>query len=188
MKQPPSDNKTIGNIYSLLSMSMRYPEPEWFSPEFFKAFVRFLSETDFMTEAMEIVSVATPFDAFLEDLQVEYTRLFINAMPSCPAPPFGSVYMEGGRSLYGTSTEKVLDFYRENGFEPVSREAVPDELTIELEFLGLLAENRKTRAEEEFLSTLFRPWFSKFSAVVIKEAKHPFYRIVVQVIDAFTKN
>ena len=186
MKQDPADNKTIGAIYSLLSTTMRYPEPEWFTPEFSEAFISFLAETAFKAEAMEIKSVATPFDAFLEDLQVEYTRLFINAVPSCPAPPFGSVHMEGGRSLYGKSTEKVLDFYRENGFEPAGREAVPDELTIELEFLGLLAENGKAREEEEFLSTLFRPWFSKFRQIVIKEAQHPFYRTAVQVINAFT--
>ena len=64
---------------------------------------------------------------------------------------------------------------------------LPDHLVHELEFLALLAEEQDHAGEEEFLQKLFRPWFRKFHIRVTDGAHHPFYRVVVQLIDFFTK-
>jgi TorA maturation chaperone TorD len=96
------------------------------------------------------------------------------------------VYLESGRSLFGTTTEKVRDFYREHGFDIADPRAVPDEISLELEFLGLLAGQRKQEDESWFLSRLFRPWFVQFRDIVIMEARLPFYVALVKMIDFFT--
>ena len=122
---------------------------------------------------------------YLEDLQVEYTRLFINGMPHVIAPPYGSVYMD--QSLQGAFAGDTLAFYREKGFGMDEKADLPDHLIHELEFLSLLAEDNDSDGEEEFLKKLFRPWYSKFHPRVTEGAHHPFYRVVVQLIDFFTK-
>jgi TorA maturation chaperone TorD len=188
MNKSLSENAATHDVYVFFSTSMTYPEANWFTQEYISTCVTFLSSAGLTGGAEEIRerAAAESPDAFLEEVRIEYTRLFINTPSSCPAPPYGSVYMESGRSLYGNSTERVLEFYRQNGFEPVAPQAVPDELSIELEFLAMLAGEGKRETEQEFISTLFRPWFVKFRDAVTGNAEHPFYRTMVMAIDAFT--
>ncbi len=183
-------NKNSGvnlqDIYSFLALSMKYPEPSWFDHGYTSNLITILKEAGLTAEAESLSMISVPDDKVLEDLQVEYTRLFINAVPQVPAPPFGSIYLESGRSLYGKTTEKVRDFYREHGFDISDPSAVPDELTLELEFLGLLAGQGRYEEEGRFLSDFFRPWFVRFRDIVVAEARHPFYVVLVKLIDFFT--
>ena len=176
----------LQDIYSFLSLSMKYPEPSWFTEGYTSNFMIILKEAGFSEEADGLARIAEPDEKVLEDLQVEYTRLFINAVPQVPAPPFGSVYLEAGRSLYGKTTEMVRDFYREHGFDLTDPSAVPDEISLELEFLGRLAGQGRYEEEERFLSDFFRPWFIRFRDIVVAEAGHPFYVALVRLIDFFT--
>ena len=176
----------LADIYRLLSLATKYPEKEWLTPGFMTNLLAILREARMEKEAEELSSLENPGPDDLENLQVEYTRLFINAVPGTIAPPFGSIYLHADRSLYGPSTVKVKDFYRQHGFEIKNPAAIPDELTLELEFLGLLVAEGKAEEEEEFLALYFRPWFRKFSDVVINETTQPFYRAVVRLIDFFT--
>lgn len=121
----------------------------------------------------------------IEDLQVEYTRLFINGMPHVIAPPYGSVYID--KSLQGAFAGDTLAFYGKKGFGMDPDADLPDHLIHELEFLSLLAEEEDFEGEEEFLKNLFRPWFKKFHPRVTEGAHHSFYGVVVQLIDFFTK-
>lgn len=68
------------------------------------------------------------------DLQAEYTRLFVNGMPSTPCRLVESVQREG--VLVGTAAEDVTEMYLRFGLEVKGRE--PDHLTAELEFLTYL--------------------------------------------------
>ena len=176
----------LRDIYSFLALSMRYPEPAWFTKGYLSNFLTILKEAGFEAEYDRLHDLLNLDEKAFEDLQVEYTRLFINAVPRCPAPPFGSVYLEAGHSLYGTSTEKVRDFYREHGFDIADPKALPDEITLELEFLGLLADQGLEEDEAVFLSRFFRPWFVQFRDIVVAEARHPFYPALVKLIDFFT--
>ena len=166
-------------------MSMKYPESDWFTDGFVSNFIVILEEAGLKGEAAEL---GTHLDVknVLHILQVEYTRLFINAPHRCIAPPFGSVYLESDRSLKAAATERVRDFYRIHGFDIVDTSIIPDEISIELEFLGRLADRGLPREEDEFLSRYFRPWFVEFRDIVTSEAGHPFYPAVVKLIDFFT--
>ncbi len=122
---------------------------------------------------------------FLEDLQVEYTRLFINGFPHVVAPPYGSVYFD--KSLQGKFAEQVMQYYCSKGYVLTEKADFPDNLIHQLEFLSFLAEDNDQESEYEFLGTYFLPWFETFSKLVKKEAKHPFYRIIITLIDFFTE-
>ncbi|PKN62399.1 MAG: hypothetical protein CVU57_24230 [Deltaproteobacteria bacterium HGW-Deltaproteobacteria-15] len=70
----------------------------------------------------------------LEPLQAEYVRLFINALPETPCPPYGSFYLEG--TLMGDTTIRLRDLYASHGFHT---DEMPDHISVELEFLALLS-------------------------------------------------
>ncbi|MCK5193296.1 MAG: molecular chaperone TorD family protein, partial [Desulfobulbaceae bacterium] len=112
-------------------------------------------------------------------------RLFINAVPHVLAPPYASVYAHIDGTLYGPIAEKTKDFYREKGYA-LSQEDIPDYIVYELEFLAILVEQDED-GYETFLDTLFYPWFSKFEEKVLHETEHPFFIIIVKLIDFFTR-
>jgi TorA maturation chaperone TorD len=78
-------------------------------------------------------------------------------------------------------------FYHEQGFDLAGEADIPDHIFFELEFLALLAEEGKSDVEERFLAQHFRTWFPKFQARVVQESRHPFYRVLVNLIDFFTR-
>ena len=164
---------------------MQYPDSQWMTEEFFNVFYNLLGTLGGIDDGVAIKKSIDSSSDFVEDLQVEYTRLFINGMPHVIAPPYGSVYMD--KSLQGKFAGDTLAFYREKGFGMAENADLPDHLIHELEFLSLLAEEGDFAGEEEFLTKLFRPWYNKFHPKVTEEAHHPFYGVVVQLIDFFTK-
>jgi TorA maturation chaperone TorD len=121
------------------------------------------------------------------ELTREYTRLFINAIPRVPAPPYGSVYLEESRMVYGKTTMDVLNFYRSTGFEPnFEQKELPDHISLEMEFLGILAA-RESRTghmganwpghlRQEFLSRFVLPWVPSFCEHIKGNTVSPFYR------------
>jgi TorA maturation chaperone TorD len=121
------------------------------------------------------------------ELTREYTRLFINAFPRVPAPPYGSVYLEESRLVHGRTTMDVLNFYRSTGFEPnFEQKELPDHISLEMEFLGILAA-RESRTghrganwpghlRQEFLSRFVLPWVPSFCEHIISDTDSPFYR------------
>jgi putative dimethyl sulfoxide reductase chaperone len=179
----PSED--IARVYRFLSQCMQYPDAEWMNDDFFNAFYNFLGALGAVEDSVSVKKEVDHSKDVIEDLQVEYTRLFINGVPHVVAPPYGSVYMD--QSLQGKFAGDTLAFYREKGFGMDEKADLPDHLIHELEFLSLLAEEKDITGEEEFLKKLFRPWFRKFQPRVIEGAHHPFYRVVVQLIDFFTK-
>ena len=164
---------------------MQYPDAKWMNDDFFKVFYNLLGTLGGVEDGVSIKIKIDKSKDPIEDLQVEYTRLFINGVPHVIAPPYGSVYMD--QSLQGAFAGDTLAFYRDKGFGMDENADLPDHLIHELEFLSLLAEENDFDGEEKFLTTLFRPWYTKFQTKVTEGAHHPFYRVVVQLIDFFTK-
>lgn len=68
-------------------------------------------------------------------LEAEYVRLFVNALPEVPCPPWASVHLEG--VLEGVCTRRVRDLYRRWGVAP---EGTPDHFALEAAFLAGLLE------------------------------------------------
>ena len=164
---------------------MHYPEPEWFTETYLNSLNTLLEALGDNTEKQRLTDDLTKSFNKLEDLQVEHTRLFINGVPHVAAPPYGSVYLE--KTLRGKYSEEILAFYHATGYTLKEKADLPDSLIHQLEFLSFLAEDNDREREEEFLSRFFLPWFPIFAARVLEQAQHPFYRIIVRIIDFFTK-
>ncbi|GAB6191352.1 TorD/DmsD family molecular chaperone [Desulfocastanea catecholica] len=98
-------------------------------------------------------------------LENEYVRLFINAMPEVPCPPYGSVYLEG--SVMGESTLKVAAIYQKYG---VASEEPADHIAVESEFLAWLHGRAATDgdAQQDFTYLLghLRQWTDPFFSKV----------------------
>ena len=96
----------------------------------------------------------------LEDLQVEYTRLFINGVPHVAAPPYGSVYLE--KTLRGKYSDEILTYYRSLGYNLTENADLPDSLIHQLEFLSFLAEDQNRDARGRVFGSLFSAMVSNF--------------------------
>lgn len=127
----------------------------------------------------------------LKELEVEYTRLFITAYPRIPAPPYASIYLEDDRLVWGNTTVKALEIYREAGLR-VSDDFrdVPDHIAAELEFVSYLLSSEikaKEKGDNErvskmlsiqdrFLADHLLKWSVSFFDIVIEATGSTFYR------------
>ena len=128
--------------------------------------------------------------AALEGLQVEYTYLFINAVPRVPAPPYASAYAGQGL-LMAEPAETALQAYREAGLALAKDDQdLPDHLAAELEFLSWLGQQEVSAYEKgeehegnqwkergkAFLSQQVLPWLPEFCHRVEDASRISFYR------------
>ena len=164
---------------------MHYPGPEWFSENYLASLYGLLDALGANEEKDFLQQEFSRSKDILEDLQVEYTRLFINGVPHVAAPPYGSVYLE--KTLRGKYSDEILTYYHSLGYNLREGADLPDSLIHQLEFLSFLAEDQNRDGEEEFLARFLLPWYSIFAAKVKEEAQHPFYKIIISFIDFFTK-
>ena len=172
-------------IYRFCAQSMQYPEADWLTNGYLDKLYMLLDALGGEEEKSLLQTALAGSQNMIEDLQVEYTRLFINGIPHVAASPYGSVYLD--KTLRGKYSDEVLSFYHSLGYRLKNNSDLPDHLIYQLEFLSFLAEDQNRLSEEEFLRRFFLPWFSIFSNRVKGEAHHPFYRIIVTIIDFFTK-
>lgn len=136
-----------------------------------------------------------------ESLLLDYTRLFLG--PShILARPYGSVWLEGEKSLMQDSTMAVQELYQEGGFDMDAEfRELPDHIAAELEFLYLLIyrENEARRnadpealiaitgLRERFLSEHLGSWIGSFAAAVKAGAQSGFYRELAGLTDRFVR-
>lgn len=178
---------TLSSLYSFLALTMRYPDPAFCNDSLFDALESLLASLDWQRELAEIRAWRAQTPDPLDDLRIEYTRLFITASPRTTIPPYASVYLDGDGTLHGRTTERTRDFYRERGFDLADDSEPADHIRFELDFLAALAAEARFDDEDLFLQTLFRPWFVRFQEKCLQEARHPFYKVSIQLIDFFTK-
>jgi TorA maturation chaperone TorD len=179
----PTDH--IATLYRFCAQSMHYPDSGWFTDTYLTSLYGLLDALGGEAECKTLQAAFSRSRDRLEDLQVEYTRLFINGVPHVAAPPYGSVYLE--KTLRGRYSDEILEYYRSLGYNLTAHADLPDSLIHQLEFLSFLATDKNRASEEEFLARFFLPWFSIFAGKVNEEAQHPFYRTIVGFIDFFTK-
>ena len=160
-------------IFATLEQAVSQIQPEW---------------TSFARKMGEAFS-GSP----LEDLLLDYTRLFLG--PShILAKPYGSVWLEGEKTLMGDTTVAVLELYREGGFDLDEQFLeLPDHIAVEMEFLYLLIfrENEARFSgdrtdgdrlnfvidlKKRFLSQHLGRWIAPFSAAMQENATTAFYR------------
>lgn len=137
--------------------------------------------------------------AGMEDLLLDYTRLFLGPMHIL-AKPYGSVWLEGDKTLMDDTTMAVLELYREGGFDidEAFRE-LPDHVAVELEFLYLLIfrENEARLAgdadrlnsvidlKRRFLDQHIGRWIGPFTSAVREGAQSDFYRHLAELTGLF---
>ena len=184
---PTSEDATLSAIYSLLALTMRYPDAAGINDQLFDSLESLLDSLDRSDELTAFRDWRRRSSDPLDELRIEYTRLFINAVPHVTVPPYASVYLDGSGILQGPTTERTRDFYRAHGYDLASESEPADHLALELDFLAALTGEGQVVAEEVFLRTLFRPWFTRFKERCMQEVRHPFYTVSIQLIDFFTK-
>jgi len=140
-------------------------------------------------------------EASLDKLEVEYTRLFVNAYPRIPAPPYSSVYLDKDRQVWGPSTAQAGRFYEEAGLSPSEDFAdIPDHISAELEFISyLILEQQKLRPEGtaagqdtveiegRFLADHFLKWVAQFLNQVVKSTENTFYGAIAHLALRFVE-
>ena len=118
-----------------------------------------------------------------ETLELEYTKLFINAYPFVPAPPYASFYINSV-DVYN----EVENYYKKAEYLIEARDFPPDYLIYELIFLSNLLNDKKAGIEREFLEEHFLPWFEKFSQKVKENDGTGFYYFLCENTNTFLKN
>jgi len=159
-------------VYHFFSLCLMYPQSD--------------TTTELSTHAAEIsnTEIKALADAFtaesIENLQIEYTRLFINNAEGVPCPPYESAYLDG--QLLTTTTASVATFYAVWGIKHAQETA--DFLPIELQFLAYLLEfaaqthapEDAAKAHRQFESEHLLRWLPQFSADLEKHARLDCYR------------
>ncbi len=176
-----NETDQLSQIFNFLAQATRYPKTDWFNTDFLTALHSFLTQLEVDSNTFDIPTAMN--QQFLENVQVDYTRLFINGYPKVVAPPYGSMYIDG--SLNDTTADITRSFYRKHGFDTTTQE-FPDHLTTELEFLSLQFTQDKDVAEA-FIEKLFLPWFTPFKDIVLAEAETDYIKVVIELIDFFTR-
>lgn len=175
------ETKKIGAVYNLLSRV--------FMGEVDAQFLRQL-RTGCFYESLKDAGIDfghgflnQPEEGLLEDLGVEYCRLFITGQP-----PYESVYLEG--RYCGESMVEIKNFYQRCGMSVKDEKIMPDHIGLELELMSYLKQRQSEAQEQnnhegvlkwmglsrEFMSAHPCKWANEFFILVEQEAQHPFYK------------
>lgn len=131
---------------------------------------------------------ATP-EILIEEMAVEFSALFLG--PGGHIPPYESVQVEGGGSLWGPETAAVKRYIEAAGFAyDKYYNSLPDHISMELDFMAHLCrqEARAWEADDayraanslafqhDFIERHLGTWADRFCACVVDRAELSFYR------------
>jgi TorA maturation chaperone TorD len=144
----------------------------------------------------------TACEKLVEDLGVEYTRLFIGPGPHVSLHESMNMEFDNPMeaTLWGPETVKVKKFIEAAGLDyDESFSGMPDHLSAELEFMQRLAAKEAEawaepdeafasnilKIEERFLDAHLSRWISRFCDRVIETSDHPFYQGFAEVTKGY---
>ena len=187
------------NIYGLLALIYR--------AEISKTLLQHIKEPGFLSVLSGMGAelkddfFKRPEDELIEDLAVEYTRLFLG--PGRHISPHESIHHERGDGkwgeLWGADTVAVKKFIETSGLEYKSGyTGMPDHISVELEFMQEAAKREAQareaddhdgalyclRMEKKFISEHLK-WIPVFCDKVISEAEMDFYREMAKITKNF---
>lgn len=137
----------------------------------------------------------------LEELLVDYTRLFLGA-PQPLAKPYASVWLSGQPELMQESVVGLLQLYEQGGFDiDPGFHDLPDHVAVELEFLYLLsyrhnqavatgdteAQRAVAALRTAFLAEHLGRWLGGFILAVHDHAQTDFYRELAEFTELFVR-
>ncbi|MBW2492122.1 MAG: molecular chaperone TorD family protein [Deltaproteobacteria bacterium] len=135
----------------------------------------------------------------LESLKVDFAKLFVGPYQLLAAP-YGSVYLDNGRTLMGNSTIDVENRYREEGLNTAKDfKDAPDHITAELEFMYYLifreieavSNSNMEKAigfvqkQKYFLESHLLAWVPEFVGNIIENADTLFYQNLAKATQTF---
>ncbi|MFO7555410.1 MAG: molecular chaperone TorD family protein [Desulfobacterales bacterium] len=135
----------------------------------------------------------------LEALKIDFAKLFVGPYKLLAAP-YGSVYLDDGRTLMGNSTLDVKNRYREEGLDTGKNfKDAPDHITAELEFMYYLiykeieaVSNSDMEAaigfiqkQKCFLESHLIAWVPEFAGNIIENADTLFYQNLAKATQSF---
>ena len=136
-----------------------------------------------------------------EALKVDFAKLFVGPYQLLAAP-YGSVYLDNGRTLMGDSTLDVKNRYREEGLDTAKDfKDAPDHITAELEFMHYLVFKEIEafldsdieialdfiQKQKCFLERHLLAWISEFAGNIIGNAEALFYQNLAKATETFLK-
>ncbi len=145
---------------------------------------------------------ASQMVAYLKDIHdytpitIEFTRLFVGPFGQL-APPYGSAYMDGTKTMMGDSTMDLLERYQKAGVGMAeSFKDAPDHIVAELEFLSFLitkelealdTETDKTPQvfllqQKEFLTHHLGLWLAPFLEKIRTHTRSPLYQALANIV------
>jgi len=163
--------------YRFLSRAFAYPN-EALVPELEKCLEELGEAPETFTKLVEAFGKEKQ-----EQLQGEYTRLFLNGYPKTPCIPYESVYLE--KRMLGEASLAVGAAYAE--WEMQVEPGVLDHVSTELEFLAFLASAESMggrlakdarKASESFLTEHLCRWVPRLAADLAREAKMEPFRLL----------
>lgn len=119
----------------------------------------------------------------LDQIQGEYTRLFINAFSHVPCPPYESACREG--ELMGDAAMQVAEEYRAWGVIVESEKV--DHVGVELEFVAFLLTLNAPEAyatASTFCTQHLLRWLPRFADNQKHESHLAFYRMLAELLTA----
>jgi TorA maturation chaperone TorD len=137
-------------------------------------------------------------DKHLNDLVLEYTRLFIG--PGKHISPYESVYRDNEDALWSETTVEVKDFIESLGLEySYNWSGLPDHIGVELEFMQRLTchekeawtqEDKETAIrclefEKKFIDEHLSQWVPTFCDKVKEETRVAFYGEIADLTKQF---
>ena len=127
-----------------------------------------------------------PYLNYDDNLESEYSRLFILALPQIPAQPFGSYWLENPPRLLGDSTVAIQTMMAEYGIEVAENSGLlPDHLVAELEFMAYLIslEEKTWQTQWQLLEQHLARWTPLFTSALRMAHPHHFYRLASNYLD-----
>ncbi len=191
------------NIYSLLAVTFREEPTSAFIKQFKNP--EFLDVLSSIGIKIETGFLKQPEEKLLEDLSIEYARLFLG--PGKHISPHESVHHERddgdwGR-LWGKSTVEVQKFIESTGltYKP-EYSGIPDHISVELEFMQELTKREAEAWEEDdingalsclniekrFIDEHLIRWIPILCEKVILEADLSFYIEIARLTKSFIQS
>lgn len=134
-------------------------------------------------------------------LKVDFAKLFVGPY-QLMAAPYGSVYLDNGRTIMGDSTLNVKNRYRAEGLDTAKNfKDAPDHIAAELEFMYYLIfkeieafSNSDTETainfiqkQKCFLESHLLAWIPEFVGNIIENAETWFYQNLAKATETFLK-
>lgn len=186
MAQIPVDADLIWGLKEFF----RYPDEEVFvvNREDLLKVLQFAEKSG--SDLYEIKAVIQDKKVKFSELQVDFTNLFVNGVPTAKAHPFAGWY-SGDQIVFGDSDKDMLHFYSHYGIIYDQNNALPaDHILVELEFIALMLEEYQNKPDYFYIKGLkemishMSKWVPGFVSNIKNNAQTGFYKEVAGILES----